>query len=119
MKTQYSIRELSELHQVTARTIRHYEEIGLLYPERKGSQRVFNAGDNVRLGLIIRGKRIGWSLNEIKEIINLYDLPEGEVKQTSFLLEKINERRSVLVSRQKDIKNMLKELETIEKRLAP
>jgi len=117
MNKTYSIRELGEQHQITARTIRHYEEIGLLNPLREGTQRIFSLGDNVRLALILRGKRIGWSLNEIKEILGMYDLPEGEVKQRSFLLDKIKERRAVLVTRQSDISNMLEELETIEKRL--
>jgi len=71
----------------------------------------------VRLGLILRGRRIGFSLAEIREIINMYDLPEGEKRQTSFLLEKITERRQKLLEQQIDIQKMLSELEDIENRL--
>ncbi len=117
MKNCYSITELANIFDITSRTIRHYEDIGLLSPERVGTQRIFTNGDHVRLGLILRGKRIGWSLNEIKEIISMYELPQGEDKQTSFLLNKVEERRKLLKARQKDIRNMLTELENIEHKL--
>lgn len=117
MSREYSIRELAKDYNVTARTIRHYEEIGLLSPSRNGTQRIFSTRDHVRLGLIIRGRRIGFSLSEIKEIINMYDLPEGETKQTEFLINKVNERRQMLITRQEDIAKMLAELDKIEIRL--
>lgn len=117
MEQQFSITDLAKDYEITSRTIRHYEDTGLLKPARSGTKRIFTSRDHVRLGLILRGKRVGFSLAEIKEIINMYDLPEGEQKQTSFLLEKISERRQMLLEQQIDIKKMLSELEDIEIRL--
>ena len=114
---QYSISDLANEFSITARTIRHYEELGLLSPDRKGTVRIFNSSDHVRLGLILRGKRIGFSLKEISEIITMYDQPEGEKQQTSFLLEKVEERRHKLVNQIHDINNMLSELDDIETKL--
>jgi len=117
MEQKYSITELAKDYEVTLRTIRHYEEIGLLCPSRKGSQRIYTDRDQVRLGLILRGRRIGFSLSEIREIINMYDLPEGERKQTAFLLSKVDARRQMLIIQQEDIQKMLSELDAIEIRL--
>jgi len=113
----YTITELAKFYEVTSRTIRHYEELGLLCPERKGNQRIFYTRDKVRLGLILRGRRIGFSLNEIREIINMYDQPEGEIQQTSFILKKVEDRRKMLLGRKDDINNMLSELDDIEAKL--
>ena len=71
MKQNFTITELASDYDITSRTIRHYEDIGLLSPERKGTQRIFNTRDHVRLGLILRGKRIGFSLAEIRELLFL------------------------------------------------
>ncbi|PCJ45861.1 MAG: MerR family transcriptional regulator [Gammaproteobacteria bacterium] len=117
MNKTYSISDLSKEFHITSRTIRHYEDLGLLSPVRKGTQRLFNAGDHVRLSLILRGKRIGFSLNEIREIITLYDQPEGEEQQTSFLLDKVYERRQKLILQRQDIQKMLSELDDIEEKL--
>ena len=117
MEEKYSITELAKDYDITSRTIRHYEDIGLLCPIRKGTQRIFTVRDHVRLGLILRGKRIGFSLTEIKEIINMYDSPEGEERQTSFLINKVHERRRMLLTKQEDIQKMLTEIEKIEQRL--
>ena len=114
MTQQYSIRELSDHFNVTARTIRHYEELGLLSPIREGTRRIFETRDHVRLELILRGKRIGFSLTEISEIINMYDLPEGEEKQASFLLAKVAARREMLLNQQSDIDQMLIELDQLD-----
>ena len=73
----YSIRELTREFGVTARTIRHYEEIGLLAPERRGQTRVYSPADRTRLKLILRGRRIGLSLQESREIIGMYDPARG------------------------------------------
>jgi len=117
MEQQFSITDLAKDYDITSRTIRHYEDTGLLIPARNGTKRIFTSRDHVRLGLILRGRRIGFSLAEIREIINMYDLPEGEKRQTSFLLEKITERRQKLLEQQIDIQKMLSELEDIENRL--
>lgn len=113
-----SITELSREFEVTARTLRHYEDFGLLQPDRKGTQRLYNYRDKVRLVLILRGKRIGFSLHEIKEILDMYDLPEGEQKQASFLLEKISNRRDALINQREDINSMLNALDDIETKLS-
>ncbi len=112
-----SISSLSKEFNITSRTLRHYEDCGLLKPERQGTQRLYHYRDKVRLKLILRGKRIGFSLGEIKEILDLYDLPEGEQKQTSFLMEKIAIRRESLIQQQSDIVRMLAELDDIEKKI--
>ncbi len=113
----YTITELSKEFQITPRSIRHYEQESLISPQRVGSQRVYTKGDRVRLQLILRGKRIGFSLAEIREIITMYDSPSGEEKQTELLLAKIEQRRQALKQQQQDILTTLKELTELEQRL--
>ncbi|WP_196138006.1 MerR family DNA-binding transcriptional regulator [Aliikangiella sp. G2MR2-5] len=116
--TTYSISDLAKEFGITPRSIRHYEDEKLISPERNGSQRIYRKGDRIRLQLILRGKRIGFSLSEIREIISMYDEPSGgEEKQTEFLLTKIEERREALFQQQQDIKTMLAELDRLEARL--
>jgi len=114
----YSITELSKEFDITTRSIRHYEQEHLIKPQRAGSQRIYTKGDRVRLQLILRGKRIGFSLAEIREIITMYDSPCGEQKQTELLINKIAERRKALTQQQQDIETMLVELSQLEQRLA-
>jgi DNA-binding transcriptional MerR regulator len=114
----YSITELSKEFKITPRSIRHYEQEQLISPQRVGSQRVYTKGDKVRLQLILRGKRIGFSLAEIREIITMYGSPSGEQKQTQLLLDKIKQRRLALAQQQQDIETMLLELTDLENRLA-
>jgi len=113
----YSITELSKEFGITTRSIRHYEQEQLITPQRSGSQRIYTKGDRVRLQLILRGKRIGFSLAEIREIITMYDSPCGEQKQTKLLLNKIEQRRDALNQQQNDIETMLAELSQLEQRL--
>lgn len=113
----YSITELSKEFEITPRSIRHYEQEELISPRRNGSQRVYDKGDRVRLQLILRGKRIGFSLAEIREIITMYDSPSGEEKQTKLLLDKIEQRRQALKQQQLDIQTTLQELTQLEQRL--
>ena len=113
----YSISELAKEFNITPRSIRHYEDERLIAPQRNGSQRIYSKGDRVRLQLILRGKRIGFSLSEIREIINMYDSPSGEEKQTELLIRKIAERRDALYQQQQDIKTMLVELDQLEQKL--
>jgi DNA-binding transcriptional MerR regulator len=109
----YSISELSGEFAVTSRTLRLYEESDLLRPEREGTRRIYSERDRVRLRLILRGKRLGWSLAEIKEIFDLYDSNNGEEAQLIRLLEKLDERREVLESQRLDIESSLEDLEHI------
>ncbi|MEE4245050.1 MAG: MerR family DNA-binding protein, partial [Kangiellaceae bacterium] len=85
---------------------------------RAGTQRIYSHKDRTRLQLILRGKRVGFSLSEIKEIIELYKVPKGESKQTEFLKSKINERRIQLNQQAKDIKLMLQQLDELEQRIS-
>jgi DNA-binding transcriptional MerR regulator len=116
-KQTYSISELAREFNITPRSIRHYEDQHLISPLRVGSQRIYRKGDRVRLQLILRGKRIGFSLSEIREIITMYDSPAGEQKQTELLIRKIAERREALHQQQKDIQTMLLELQQLELKL--
>lgn len=113
----YTISDLAREYDITPRTIRFYEDQGLLTPTREGRQRVFSEGDNVRLRLILRGKRLGFSLSEAKEIIELYDLESGGERQLSYFLEKIEQQRLNLMRQQEDIKAILHELKSVEKRV--
>ena len=114
----YSISDLSTEFDITPRSIRFYEDQGLLLPGRKGRQRIFSDRDHVRLMLILRGKRLGFSLAEIKEIIELYDAKSGGKKQLAYFLDKIRQRRESLEQQQQDIKDTLCDLKSVEKRVA-
>jgi DNA-binding transcriptional MerR regulator len=116
VSTQYSIGELSREFDITTRTIRFYETEGLLHPTRKGQTRIYNDADRVTLKLIIRGKRLGLSLAESKELIELYDPTGANHLQLQRLLDKINERRNVLKQQIEDIRVMEHELNEAEVR---
>ncbi|TDR82083.1 MerR family transcriptional regulator [Paludibacterium purpuratum] len=109
----YSISELARDLDVTARTIRFYEEQGLIEPERRGLQRIFNRRDRARLKLILRGKRIGLSLAEIHEILDLYQRARDEAQQSHLLLQLLAERRQQLERQRQDIDEVLKEIDTL------
>jgi DNA-binding transcriptional MerR regulator len=118
MKTQklntFSITDLSKEFDITTRTIRFYEDKGLISPAREGQRRIYSPRDRVRLRLIMRGKRLGFALSEIQELIDLYDNDRSEVTQLQVFLERIKDRRSVLSQQQNDINAILSELETLE-----
>ena len=118
MSDVYSIGDLSREFGVTTRTIRFYEDQGLLTPTREGQNRIYQARDRVRLKLILRGKRLGFSLKEINKLIELYDAPEGEAGQLRSFIEKIRTRREELLSQKDDIEHVLDELDTLERRCA-
>ncbi len=111
----FTIRELADAFDVTTRTIRFYEDEGLLKPKRDGQQRIFHSGDRVRLKLILRGKRLGFSLAEIKEIVGMYDEAPGEAGQLRLFLSKIAERRGELEDKRQDLEETLAELDALEK----
>lgn len=112
----WSIAELADEFGVTLRTIRFYEEQGLLTPARNGTRRIFADGDRVRLGLVLRGKRLGFPLDEIKTIIGMYDAEPGEVGQLRYLLDQVEHRRVELEQRRRDIDATLSELAELERR---
>jgi DNA-binding transcriptional MerR regulator len=112
----WSITDLAAEYDVTLRTIRHYEDVGLLSPERRGTTRVFHNRDRIRLALILRGKRLGFSLDEIATIVNMYDEQPGEAGQLQYLIDQIDVRRAELLQRRRDIEETLAELERVEAR---
>ncbi|MES2818128.1 MAG: MerR family DNA-binding transcriptional regulator [Pseudomonadota bacterium] len=114
--TSYSISELARELDITPRAIRFYEEQQMLAPERRGLERVYSAKDKVTLKLILRGKRIGFSLAECKELIELYDPVHGNRKQLQTFMDKIAERRAQLEQQLLDIQQMQLELDTAEER---
>lgn len=109
----YSIGELAEEFGVTSRALRLYEEEGLLDPQREGTRRIYNERNRVRLRLILRGKRLGWSLSEIRESFDLYDSSLGEEAQLEWMLDKLAQRRESLMEQRKDIENALRDLDRI------
>ncbi|WP_115936064.1 MerR family transcriptional regulator [Aestuariispira insulae] len=114
MASEYTIRDLASEFEVTTRTIRFYEDQGLLMPERRGQHRIFSLRDRIRLRLILRGKRLGFSLAEIREIIDMYDEQPGEVGQLEHFLEKLEMRRADLQEKLNDIEMTLSELDAVE-----
>jgi DNA-binding transcriptional MerR regulator len=118
MSETFSISDLSREFEVTTRTIRHYEDLGLLAPSRAGQNRIYSARDRVHLKLILRGRRLGFSLKEIGELLQLYDAPNGEVSQLTLFIGKMRERRETLLEQREDIDRVLEELDDLEKRCA-
>jgi DNA-binding transcriptional MerR regulator len=114
--TELTIAQIATHFGVTHRTVRFYEDLGLLTPERRGTRRIFHHGDQVRLGLILRGKRLGFSLEEITRIIRMYDDQPGEAGQLRYLLGQIAERRADLEQRRQDVLAALTELDELELR---
>jgi len=114
MSETHGIAELAREFDITTRTIRFYEDKGLLSPGREGQRRVYGPRDRVRLKLIMRGKRLGFSLDEIRELIDLYDVDHSEVTQLRHFLDKIYERKAALIRQQDDIVETLMEMEKIE-----
>ena len=118
MSSLYGIGDLSREFGVTTRTIRFYEDQGLLSPTRNGQNRIYQPRDRIRLKLILRGKRLGFSLKEINKLIELYDAPDGEAGQLRSFIEKIRARRAELLAQKDDIEHVLDELDTLERRCA-
>lgn len=114
MVATFGIAELAREFGVTARTIRYYEDHGLIEPVRAGHRRVYSARDRVRLRLIMRGKRLCFSLFEIREMLDMYDADRTEVAQLRLVLERIAGRCASLRQQQHDIEAMLRELDTVE-----
>ena len=112
----WTIAQVADEFAVTHRAVRHYEELGLISPERRGTVRVYRRRDRTRLNLILRGKRLGFLLEEIRTIINLYDEPRGQASQLRYVLNQINDRRADLERRRRDIEEALKELDDFEGR---
>jgi DNA-binding transcriptional MerR regulator len=114
MTPTYTITELASEFGVTTRTIRHYEDEGLLNPRREGTNRLFSNRDRVRLKLALRGKRLGFSLAEIRELFDLYDQAHDEQQQLQEFIAKLERRRAMLEQQREDIEVMLNEITFFE-----
>lgn len=112
----WTITEIASEFDVTLRTIRHYEDLGLISPERRGTTRVFHNRDRIRLALVLRGRRLGFSLDEIARIVNMYDAEPGEAGQLHYFLEQIDVRKTELEQRRTDIDETLADLDEVERR---
>lgn len=115
-KPSFSIGELAQEFGVTHRTIRFYEDEGMLSPERHGQTRRYTPPDRVKLILILRGKRLGFTLAESRELIGLYDPSSGNIGQLTHMLEKLAAKRSTLAQKMNDIRHMQRELDEAEHR---
>jgi DNA-binding transcriptional MerR regulator len=113
MAESYGIRDLADEFGVTTRTIRFYEDQGMIAPLREGQRRIYCQRDRTRLKLILRGRRLGFSLAEIREIVDLYDAPSGEAGQLNLLLERIAARRAELEAKRRDIAASLRDLDAV------
>lgn len=110
MSKTYTISELSQEFGVTTRTLRHYEDQGLVTPMREGMSRIYSARDRVRLKLALRGKRLGFSLGEIRELFELHDLALDDRKQLEEFAAKLDRRRALLEQQREDVEAMLNEI---------
>ena len=113
----YTISDLAQMFDITTRAIRFYESEGMLKPEREGQKRLYNQSDYITLKLILRGKRLGWSLAESKELIQMYNPESDNQDQYNKVLEKINESRDRLKQQLHDIEIMMAELDEHESRI--
>ena len=112
--TEYSITDLCKEFGVTTRTARHYEDIGLLSPSRRGQTRVYSSADRTRLRLILRGKRLGLSLEDSRQIIDMYEPGKTNIDQLNSLVGAIRQQREKLNQQLDDIGNLLKDLNKAE-----
>lgn len=112
----HSITELAREFDITPRTIRFYEDLGLLQPARVGRQRVYAPRDRTRLGLILRGKRLGFSLHEAKTLVMMYESPADTEPQLQAFLQAIQAHRTHLEGQMADIRATLTELQAHEAR---
>lgn len=110
----HTISELAREFGVTTRTIRFYEEKGLIHPKREGQKRLYSPADRVRIKLILRGKRIGMTLQESVELIDMYDPARNNIQQLNSLMTTIAGRRAALVQQQQDIEEMLAGLDEVQ-----
>ncbi|WP_298769102.1 MerR family DNA-binding transcriptional regulator [uncultured Shewanella sp.] len=110
----YSISDLSKEFDITTRSIRFYEDQGLLKPKRRGQTRIYSLKDKVRLKLILRGKRLGFSLAETRRLFELYDADKNSSTQLHTMLDLVEEKKQALQQQMDDIKVVLMELNSAE-----
>ena len=110
----YTISDLTREFGVSTRTIRFYEDEGLISPQRRGRTRLFREADRRLLSFILRGKRLGFSIAEIREIKQMYKEPPGESGQLHLLIDTVKEKRGELEQKRRDIEETLRELDQVE-----
>lgn len=111
----YTISDLAHEFALTTRAIRFYEDQGMIAPERRGRARVYRERERVRLKLILRGKRLGFALTEIRELLDLYEVARNEQAQLSMFIEMLSDRRARLLQQKEDIDAVLAEIEGVER----
>jgi DNA-binding transcriptional MerR regulator len=116
-RTEFSISDLAREFDITPRAIRFYEDQGLISPRREGQRRVYTPRDKTRLKLTLRGKRLGLSLSEIKELIDMYEPGRDERPQLERFLAVLESHRASLLQQRADIEAQLSELQTFEKKV--
>ena len=114
MREYYTITELTREFDISTRTLRFYEDEGLVAPVRRGRTRLFRPSDRHLIKQIMRGKRLGFSINEIREIIQMYREPPGEVGQLKLMIKRIEEKRDDLRQRRRGLEETLAELDNAE-----
>lgn len=114
LNNEFSIGDLSRELNITTRSIRHYEEIGLISPKRHGQTRVYSPADRTKLMLILRGKRLGFSLEESREIIEMYNPAQGNKDQLEKLIQCIEAQKIKLKQQRDDINKMMRDLKDAE-----
>lgn len=114
MREYYSITELTREFGISTRTLRFYEDEGLIHPLRRGRTRLFRPSDRHLLQQIMRGKRLGFAIAEIHEIIQMYREPPGEAGQLRLLMKRVEEKREALRQKRRDIDETLSELDQVE-----
>jgi DNA-binding transcriptional MerR regulator len=110
----FSIRDLADEFDITTRTIRFYEDKGLVMPTRQGQRRIYHKRDKARLKLILRGKRLGFSLDEIVRLVSLYETPNDKLPQLQVYLETLQGHKKTLLQQKEDLEQTLIELESAE-----
>lgn len=111
----YTISDLAKEFALTTRAIRFYEDEGLITPHRRGRSRIYGERERVRIKLVLRGKRLGLSLSEIRELLDLYDVEPSERPQLARFLEVLARRRALLEQQQEDIAIVLAEIDALER----
>lgn len=114
MRDYYTITELTREFEISTRTIRFYEDEGLIAPIRRGRTRLFRHSDRHLLKMILRGKRLGFSIAEIREIMQTYRTPPGEAGQLRAIIRRVGEKRRELEQKRRDIEDLLAELDQAE-----
>jgi DNA-binding transcriptional MerR regulator len=109
-QTQFTIRDLAREFFLTSRTLRFYEEKGLLNPTRRGQERLYSRRDRARLKLVLMGKNVGFSLEDVRALLDLYDLGDGQMTQLTVALQKFEEKLAELDARRRDLDRTYAEL---------